>query len=144
MINANSAAHHSTFGERLSQVFSLQSVTDRQQQVEKVAQCLGVRGKTAEKYLQATTFPDFLNRRALLFYKLAEELGVSAEWLYDGRGYSPEAMQVAKNMESMTEWEKNKFLRFAIRLLNHDPKARRLGDMFHSGRISRQQFLAAM
>ena len=39
----------------------------------------------------------------------------------------------------LTKWEKNKNLRFMIRLINDDPKANRLLEMYSRGQISRQQ-----
>lgn len=39
----------------------------------------------------------------------------------------------------LSEWEKNKNLRLMIRLINDDPKADRLLEMYSRGQISRQQ-----
>lgn len=133
-----------TFGARLIEALKLQGLTDHKQQVEKVAQCLGVKCKTAEKYLLAVTFPEFLNLRPFLFIELADALQVSPRWLFDGRGLNPKEMELITAIKSMTDWEKNKFLRFGIRLLNNDAKAYRLIDIHSKGQISRQQLFAAM
>lgn len=42
----------------------------------------------------------------------------------------------------MTKWEQNKHLRLMLRLLNSDPKARRLCDMVGKGQITRQQMFS--
>lgn len=42
----------------------------------------------------------------------------------------------------LTKWEQNKNLRFMIRLINGDPKARRLLEMCSRGQISRQQIFS--
>lgn len=143
-LDRKTASSTSTFGTRLIEALELQGFTDYKQQVEKVSQYLAVKYKTAEKYLLAETFPEFLNSRPRLLYELADALEVSAVWLFNGSGLCPWKMKVVKAMESMTEWEKNKYLRLCIRLLNNDAKAFRLINMHHNGQISRQQLFAAM
>lgn len=132
------------FGERLSEAFRFKGVTDHKQRVERVSQAFGVTFKTAEKYLQSASCPYFINRRPSLLWNLAEDLEASGEWIFNGEGYSPATVYVAKKMESMTKWEQSKYLRFLIRLLNNDAKARRLGDMLEARQISPHQFLSAM
>ncbi len=120
---SDAETNSSTFGVRLIEALQLQGFTDHKQQVEKVAQCLGVKCKTAEKYLLAAACPYFLNRRARLFIELAAALQVSVQWLFDGSGLDPREMRAVKAMESMTDWEKNQYLRLGIRLLNNNAKA---------------------
>jgi len=132
------------FGTRLIEALELQGFTEYKQQVDQVAQCLGVKCATAETYLKSSEFPAFLSRRPKLLFELAGVLDVPVMWLFNGSGPNPKVIRVMKAMESMTEWEQTKYLRFCIRLLNNDAKAIRLSGMQINGRISRQQFFAAM
>ena len=134
----------STFSERLIEALEYQGITDHKQQVEKIAQAFRVATKTAQKYLHATSCPSFINRRPLRLWSLADVLEVSGEWLYCGEGYGPYAVKMGKFVDSLPEWERNKCLRYLLRLRNDCPKARRLGDMCARGQITRQQLFAAM
>lgn len=134
----------STFSERLIEALESQGITDHKQQVEKVAQGLKVKPKTAEKYLQSATWPAFFNVNPGRIYALADDLEFNAIWLWNGDGPSPEEMRFIKAMKSWTKWEKNKYQRLMIRIINDDAKALRLFDMHIAGQISRHQLLAAM
>lgn len=48
------------------------------------------------------------------------------------------------NMQTMNDWQKNKYLRFCIRLLNNDKKVWRLIKLLDEGFISNHQFLSEM
>jgi hypothetical protein len=130
----------STFSSRLIEALEFQGITDRQQQIEKVADICKVTTRTAEKYLMAKQCPNRIGLSRRLFM-LAKSLGVDGIWLYDGRGIPP---QFARFLKSLSEWELNKLNRYAIRLLNQDKKALRLGDMAVAGQITRQQFFGMM
>lgn len=129
------------FLDRLLEALQYQKITDPKRQAEKVAQACKVTIRTARKYLHSTTCP-LRGVRAVV--ELSKALDVNPAWLAYGAGYGPYAVCVAKAMETMTEWEKNKYLRFVTRLHNNDAKASRLSDMLIAGQISRHQFLAAM
>jgi len=53
-------------------------------------------------------------------------------------------LQLINSMRSMTEYQQNKILRLAIRLVNKDAKAIVLIDKFDKGLISGPQLLSAM
>jgi len=52
--------------------------------------------------------------------------------------------EVFRAMQSMSEWEKEKFLRVAIRIQNGDNKVYRYHEMYLKGLITRRQFFEAM
>jgi len=45
---------------------------------------------------------------------------------------------------SMNEWERTRFMRFAMRIANHDPNAERLADLHSAGKMSRRELLSRM
>lgn len=51
---------------------------------------------------------------------------------------------VIEKMQNMTEHQKNKFVRYSIRLLNNDPKVKRLSEMYESGQITIEQLMDRM
>lgn len=112
-----------TFGERLVEALEFQGITDPVRQVEKVAQACQITARTARKYLQATHFP-FRSLRPLA--NLCKAFKVSSMWLCCGEGYGPYALQAARLVDSLPEWERQKYVRFFLRLRNDDPKAIRL------------------
>jgi hypothetical protein len=130
----------STFSSRLIEALEFQGITDRRQQIEKVAEICKVTTRTARKYLLAEQFPMFLWRNTTCF-ALVKSLDIDGMWLYDGSGNPP---QFARFLKSLSGWELNKLNRYAIRLLNQDKKALRLGDMAVAGQITRQQFFGMM
>lgn len=135
----------STFSERLIEALKFQGITDHNQQVEKVAQACEVTARTAEKYLQATSCPAFLNNRfTTRFVNLCKALECGIEWLYCGEGQSPRGSRFLRYIETLTPWEQTKTFRFMVRLQNDCPKARRLSAMEQAGQISRAQLLLAM
>lgn len=52
--------------------------------------------------------------------------------------------QFRRMVERMTAWEQERFLRFMLRVHNHDEEALRLADLVASGTISRRQMLERM
>lgn len=54
-------------------------------------------------------------------------------------GISLSSVLLVEQHRRLTDWEKNKNIRFMIRLANNDPKADRLLEMYSKGQISRQQ-----
>lgn len=130
----------STFSERLIEALEFQGITDRQQRIEKVADVCKVTTKTADKYLHAESCPKFL-RICTRICALAKSLAVDVMWLYDGDGFSPLSWRA---LNSLSDWELDKWNRYTIRLANQDRKALRLSDMIVAGQISRQQFFSMM
>jgi len=133
-----------TFGERLIDALEYQGIMDPVQQVEMVAQACQITSRTARKYLQASSYPEFLNHNPMRLWSLAGKLEVNPVWLLTGDGLTPEEWRVIKSVRLMSKWEKTKFIRYGIRLLNDDAKARRLGAMFDAGQISRHTLFASM
>lgn len=60
-----------------------------------------------------------------------------------GSEESPE-MLVMEKMKNMTDDQKNKFVRYSIRLLNNDPKLKRLTAMYENGEITIYQLMEAV
>lgn len=54
------------------------------------------------------------------------------------------AAEMAKRVDTMPKREREKVVRYMLRMINDCPKATRLTEQFEAGLISRQQFLAAM
>ncbi|GMU48664.1 MAG: hypothetical protein AMXMBFR31_08900 [Candidatus Desulfobacillus denitrificans] len=52
--------------------------------------------------------------------------------------------RLREDFSSMSEWERTRFMRFALRIVNHDPKAERLAALHEAGKISRHELLARM
>jgi hypothetical protein len=52
--------------------------------------------------------------------------------------------RLAAAFDRMTEWERSRLMRFALRLLNHDAKALRLAELQEAGKITRRELLARM
>lgn len=53
-------------------------------------------------------------------------------------------LAVMEKMKSMTEDQKAKFVRYSIRLLNNDPKLKRLTALYEKGQISIEQLMDMM
>lgn len=53
-------------------------------------------------------------------------------------------LAVMEKMKSMTEDQKVKFVRYSIRLLNNDPKLKRLTALYEKGQISIEQLMDMM
>ena len=63
---------------------------------------------------------------------------------HDGVVYASMEEALIINMQTMNDWQKNKYLRFGIRLLNNDKKVWRLIKLRDEGFISHHQFLSEM
>jgi hypothetical protein len=48
----------------------------------------------------------------------------------------------AATVSRLSEWEKSRLLRFALRLANHDKKAERLAALHEAGKITRRDLLS--
>ena len=131
-----------TFADRLVAALEFKGVSDHKKQIEMLAKACGVSFRTASSYLKAEHCP--MNNYPLRLLNLSKALGVTHDWLYDGSGYSPAQLSVAKSMSTMTDWQKNKMLRMAIRLINGDVKVQKYFALFEGGFISRSQFFNAM
>jgi hypothetical protein len=72
--------------------------------------------------------------------------GVEGEpdYLPLGRDHTLEFVRAVELYRRMTEWERNKFLRFGLRLLNNDAKVLRLSKMCEQGQITRTQLFGMM
>lgn len=75
---------------------------------------------------------------------LLEGIESEPDYLSVGDGCSPMIVIAMEQMRRMTEWEKNKYLRFCIRLRNDDKKALRLAEMCARGQITRTQLFSMM
>lgn len=132
----------SKFGERLIEALKYLDVEDEKQQVKKVAIAAGVTISTAKKYLILDKCP--MNNYPSRLLSLANALNIDHRWLYDGTGLSPINKRIKDAMNEMPDWQKNKMLRLAIRLLNNDQKVQRLIKLFDEGFISHAHFLSEM
>lgn len=52
--------------------------------------------------------------------------------------------RLAAAFDRMSEWEKDRFSRFALRIRNEDAKALRLADLHAAGKITRRQLLESI
>ena len=77
-------------------------------------------------------------------YPLLSDVEGEPDYLPVGYGYSPMIVIVLEQTRRMTEWERNKHLRFCLRLRNDDKKALRLSEMRARGQITRAQFFSMM
>jgi hypothetical protein len=64
--------------------------------------------------------------------------------LPNGRKFRLSDLIMLEQRRRMTPWEQNRHYRFLLRILNNDPKARRLSEMVNKGQITRRQFFEAM
>ncbi len=140
--------------ERLQAALRFDGVASPEAQERHLAKAADVQIRTARSWLQGRRQP-----RPGIFNRLCDGLDVDFEWLA-GREFQlgpdkpdrhaliagmPEGeIKLIHAWHKMTAWERNKFLRYATRLLNNDSKALRLGAMCEHGQISRHQMLAAM
>lgn len=58
--------------------------------------------------------------------------------------HDPLELEIVNSMSTMTEYQKSKFVRLAIRLANKDAKALDMIDKYERGFISVHQLLGAM
>lgn len=70
---------------------------------------------------------------------IASEVKGEPTYCYIGKSMSLSTVILVEQHRRMTAWEKNKNLRFMIRLLNNDSKADRLLEMYSRGQVSRRQ-----
>lgn len=56
----------------------------------------------------------------------------------------PKMIHICQQLETAPEWAKDRFLRYAIRLTNNDPKLSRLIELRDKGFISNQEFWRRM
>jgi hypothetical protein len=131
-----------TFKERLSEALNFMGCSDFDEQIKKVSEAAGVTAKTAKKYFTLDACP--MNKYPIRLLNLSEALNCSHSWLYDGDGLSPYDEAIAKSMALMTEYEKRKMVRMAIRMVNNDPKVEQAKKLFYGGFINRAQFFAMM
>lgn len=131
------------FSDRLIAALSFHGITERKSQIAKLAEIAHITLTTAAKYLQAEN-PPFSRKRPRIFDDLVVGLDCDWRWLYDGMGYDPWQLAVARNMATMTDWQKNKMVRMLLRLKNGDAKAHKNLMLFNRGFISQDQLLSAM
>lgn len=141
-INSDPATNHVGFSGRLKVALEFRGFDTLESQVGHISAMTGRSPRTARRWL-AGWEPTCLPERDG-FFKLCESLKASPSWILLGHGHSPIEMALIKNMRAMTEWEKTKFVRFGIRLLNNDAKAIRLSGMLEKGQISRHQLFSMM
>lgn len=132
-----------TFGNRLIEALTFQGITNRKAKIAKLAEMAHITPTTAAKYLQAEN-PPSSRKRPRIFDDIATGLDCDWRWLYDGQGYDPWQLAVARNMATMTDWQKNKMVRMLLRLKNGDAKALKNLMLFNRGFISQDQLLSAM
>ena len=142
-INVDTQGRTTTFADRLRQALRFNGMVDSKAQVAKLAEMAHITPKTAAKYL-LTEKPPFSRKRPKIFSSLVRGLQCDYMWLYDGDGLNPWQQAVAKNMASMTAWQKNRIVRMSLRLLNNDTKVHKYIALFDGGFISHLQFLQAM
>lgn len=131
------------FLDRLISALTFQGITERKAQIAKLAEIAHITITTAAKYLQAEN-PQFSRKRPHIFNDLVIGLDCDWRWLYDGMGYDPWELAVARNMATMTDWQINKMVRMCIRLKNGDGKALNNLTLFNCGFINHDQLLSVM
>jgi len=130
------------FGDRLTEALHFSGYFNRNEQVLKVAAAAEVTTKTATRYLALDKCP--MKKYPIRLLSLSKALNCNFSWLYSGDGLSPYDESIAKSMALMTEYEKRKFLRMAIRMVNKDSKVKRAINLFDAGFISKDQFFSMM
>jgi hypothetical protein len=128
------------FSERLKTALEFRGFDTLESQVAHIVATTGRSPQTARRWLagwEPIRFPRWL-------LGLCDSLKVRPGWVLVGEGPDPMEMALIESVRAMTEWEKGRFFRFGIRLLNKDSKAIRLGEMFDRGQISRQQLFSMM
>lgn len=138
--NAEPAGGVAGFSARLKTALEFRGFITPESQIEHIAALTGRNRQTARRWLAGWSpvrVPDGL-------LGLCGSLKMSAGWLLVGEGLDPMEMDLIEKVRAMSKWEKTKFIRYGLRLMNKDTKAIRLGSMFDQGQISRQQLLSMM
>lgn len=114
-------------------------ITDFKQQVEKVSSACKVTPRTAKKYLRAAKCP---LRYGIPLVNLGEALECGIDWLYSGDGLP---LVMTRALADMTECEIEKFTQHVRKqFIDKDPEAMALGEKLRLGKISREEYLAAI
>ena len=141
-INSEPSTNHAGFSGRLKVALEFRGFDTFDSQVGHISAMTARSPRTARRWL-AGWEPTYLPEQSG-FLKLCKSLKASAGWILFDQGPNPMQMAVIENMSAMTEWEKNKFVRFVFRVRNDDAKATRLFGMFEQGQISRHQLFSMM
>jgi hypothetical protein len=141
-INPEPSTNHAGFSGRLKVALEFRGFDTLESQVGHISAMTGRSPRTARRWL-AGWEPTYLPVRDE-FFKLCESLKASPTWILLGQGPDPKEMELIEIMRAMTKWERTKFVRYGIRLLNNDAKAIRLSEMFEKGQISRHQLFSMM
>ncbi len=127
------------FAKRLHDALEQRGYTAKEEKVRFVVETTGRTEPTVENWLAGRKKP----KRGKDVQALAGSLQIRYVWLMVG-GHNLNTELVCAAMRKMSDWEKNKFNRFLIRLLNNDPKAIRLAGMVERGQMSRSQLFGMM
>jgi hypothetical protein len=130
-----------TFHQRLQVMLKVSGYESIEDQLKALEQLTGKKPRTVAGWVKGRAKPCPGN-----FSKILSGLSMwpAAEWLQYGEGPGPYAVKVVNAMKKMTEWQQGQFVRMGIRLMNQDPKALRLIDMYNRGQIDNNELLRLM
>jgi len=130
-----------TFHQRLQVMLKVSGYESIEDQLKVLEQLTGKKPRTVAGWVKGRAKPCPGN-----FSKILSGLSMwqAAYWLQYGEGPGPYAVKVVNAMKKMTEWQQGQFVRMGIRLMNQDPKALRLIDMYNRGQIDNNELLRLM
>lgn len=138
----------STFHGRLNFILSRAGYVTEHEKISKLSKASGRTARTVKKWLIGQSFPnDHFKLHKVL--KAVDYTGCLL-WLMSGKtrvefgDIDPWQKDIATKMQNMSEWQKSKFLRMTLRLLNNDKKVNRLIAQRDAGLISQDRFLSLM
>lgn len=108
-----------------------------QEKIRFIAQAVGRTPRTVRAWLRGDNLP----RRNRDIHILAEALGARYGWLHFGLGDSPLRADLLEKLQHIPKKYLPKLTRFALRLLNDDPKALRWVAMAERGELSAFQIM---
>lgn len=127
------------FSRRLNEALEYRGHSSEANKIRFIADATSRTECTAKRWLTGGQLPRFDKD----IHALSNALKIRMPWVLFG-GYDIETAIFLDFLGTVGKWERNKLLRYGIRLKNDDAKAIRLGDMLTKGQISRHHFLSMM
>lgn len=131
------------FHQRLIEMLKVSGFETTDDQLKMLVTVTDKQPRTVANWLDRKTIPRPENINKILSgLSMWDAFG----WLClgDGHGPDPYAVKVVSAMQKMTEWERGKLVRMGLRLINQDPKVKRLLDLVDRGQIGRTEFFRLM
>lgn len=140
------AFNHSitSYHDRLNQVLEIAGITTKEEKVDCLVEVTGRDARTVQRWLSGEQKPSLASFESIEGVLEAFKMRPALNWLYTGKGYTPKEAIVIEAMTTMSEWEKDKFIRMLIRLMNNDRKVLRLLHLFNTGYINRERLMSSM